>query len=181
MATWVCLLRAVNVGGRNKVPMAQLRDVLSSDGFADVRTYVQSGNVVLTSSLRSPHKVSEAVRDAIAREFNVDTPVVVRTPAQLQAIVEWNPFPDVADEAPQRVHIVHLTDVPSDEAISALLTADWAPELLSVKGTELAICYFESMHTSKLQYAVALKRLGVDGTARNWRTVQTLADMSSGI
>jgi uncharacterized protein (DUF1697 family) len=64
MATWVCLLRAVNVGGRNKVPMAQLRDVLSADGFADVRTYVQSGNVVLTSPLRSPSKVSDAVRTA---------------------------------------------------------------------------------------------------------------------
>ena len=179
MATWICLLRAVNVGGRNKVPMAKLRDVLNADGFADVRTYVQSGNVVLTSSLRSPSKVSDAVRTAIAREFEVDTPVVVRTPAELRAVVAWNPFPDVAAVAPQRVHIVHLTDIPSSNAVDALLATDWEPEQIAFRATELAICYSESMHTSKLQYAAVLKRLGVDGTARNWRTVETLADMSS--
>ena len=177
MATWICLLRAVNVGGRNKVPMAQLRDVLSFEGFADVRTYVQSGNVVVTSSMRSPSKVSDAVRTAIAREFNVDTPVVVRTPAELRAIVDWNPFRDVATVAPQRVHIVHLTDTPSAEAVDALLTTNWEPEQIAFRATELAICYSESMHTSKLQYAGVLKGLGVDGTARNWRTVQTLADI----
>ena len=180
MATWVCLLRAVNVGGRNKVPMAQLREVLAAEGFSEVRTYVQSGNVVLTSSLRSRDKVSTAVREAIAREFSVDTPVVVRTPDELRAIVEWNPFPDVADAAPQRVHIVHLTDTPSVDAVDALFSADWEPDQIALKATELAICYSESMHTSKLQYAGVLKRLGVDGTARNWRTVQTLADMSAG-
>jgi len=178
MAGYALFLRGVNVGGRNKVPMAQLRDVLSVDGFSDVRTYVQSGNVIVTSSLRSPSKVSDAVRTAIAREFNVDTPVVVRTPAELRAVMDWNPFPDVAAVAPQRVHIVHLTDTPSTDAVDALLTTDWEPEQIAFRATELAICYSESMHTSKLQYAGVLKRLGVDGTARNWRTVQTLADMS---
>jgi uncharacterized protein (DUF1697 family) len=122
--------------------------------------------------------VSDAVRTAIAREFEVDTPVVVRTPAELRAVVDWNPFPDVAAVTPQRVHIVHLTDAPSTDAVDALLTTNWEPEQIAFRETELAIRYSESMHTSKLQYAGVLKRLGVDGTARNWRTVQTLADMS---
>jgi len=63
--------------------------------------------------------------------------------------------------------------------VDALLTTNWEPEQIAFRATELAICYSESMHTSTLQYAGALKRLGVDGTARNWRTVQTLADMSA--
>ncbi len=180
MATWVCLLRAVNVGGHNKVPMAQLREVLAAEGFSDVRTYVQSGNVVLTSSLRSRDKVSTAVREAIAREFSVDTPVVVRTPDELRAIVEWDPFPEVADSAPQRVHVVHFTTTPKAAAVDGLLATDWEPEKIAFRNDELAICYSESMHSSKLQYSGVLKRLGVDGTARNWRTVLTLADMSAG-
>jgi uncharacterized protein (DUF1697 family) len=179
MATWICLLRAVNVGGRNKVPMAQLREALTSAGFGDVRTYVQSGNVVLTSTIRSREKIGTAMRDVIAQEFNVDTPVIVRTPEELQAIVVWNPFPDVADADPKRLHIVHLTATPDSDAVMALLNADWAPDHIKVEGSEVAICYSESMDTSKLQYPKVFKQLGVDGTARNWRTVQTLVELSS--
>jgi uncharacterized protein (DUF1697 family) len=179
MATWICLLRAVNVGGRNKVPMAQLREALTAAGLGDVRTYVQSGNVVLTSSIRSRDKISATVRDVIAQAFDVDTPVVVRTPEELQTIVEWNPFPDVANADPKRVHIVHLTGEPTTDAVASLLTIDWAPDHIKVEGSEVAICYSESMHTSKLQYPKVFKQLGVDGTARNWRTIQTLVDMST--
>ena len=163
MATWICLLRAVNVGGRNKVPMAQLREALTAAGFGDVRTYVQSGTV----------------RAVIAQAFDVDTPVVVRAPEELQAVVAWNPFPEVADADPKRVHIVHLTAEPTTDAVASLLNIDWTPDHIKVEGSEVAICYSESMHTSKLQYPKVFKQLGVDGTARNWRTVQTLVELSS--
>ena len=159
--------------------MAQLREALTAAGFGDVRTYVQSGNVVLTSSIRSSEKISAAVAAVIVEEFSVNTPVIVRTPEELRAIVAWNPFPEVADADPKRLHIVHLTAAPDSDAVRELLSTDWAPDLIKVNGSEVAICYSESMHASKLQYPKVFKQLRVDGTARNWRTVQALADLSS--
>ena len=96
MATWICLLRAVNLGNHNKVSMPVLREALSAEGFGAVRTYVQSGNIVLTSRHRSAAAVGDAVAAVVERCAGVRTPVIVRTPAQLDAIAAWDPFAAVS-------------------------------------------------------------------------------------
>ena len=178
MATWVCLLRAVNVGGRNKVPMGELRVDLADEGFEGVQTYLQSGNVVLRSEITDPQQISRSVSEVIAREYSVRTPVIVRSAEQMQAIVSWNPFPALAVTAPQLVHVLHLTEEPDPLASNTLVGADWDSDQLTINGLEVAIAYSESMHSSRLQHAMLLRRLGVDGTARNWRTVQALTELS---
>ena len=178
MPVWVSLLRGVNLGARNKVNMPRLRAALVEAGFDDVRTYVQSGNVVARSPHRDADRMAAAVRAVVREHFAVDVPVVVRSPAQLRAVLAWCPFPDDAAARPTAVHVVHLTADPDPDRVAALLSADWSPDRVAARGREIVICYADGMHGSRLQYATALKRLGVDGTARNWRTLQALVDLT---
>src|SRR3954447_20855956 len=104
MATWVALLRAINVGGR-KVPMAELRTLCEELGLTDVRTYIASGNVVLRSPLRSAGKVRALLEPALEERFGFPVVVVVRTPEQLRAVVDVLPFDD-----PDHTHVSFLVD-----------------------------------------------------------------------
>jgi len=174
---WICLPRALNLGSVNKVGMPQLRKALTAAGFDDVRTYVQSGNVVLNSRLRSADKVGTAVRAVLADEFGVDSAVVVRTPKQIRDVLAWNPFPEQAAAKPATVQVIHLDAEPDPALVRAELAKDWVPDELAIRGLEACISHSAGMHGSRLQHAPLLKRLGVSGTARNWRTLVAVAGM----
>ncbi len=176
---WICLPRAINLGSVNKVGMPQLRKALTAAGFEDVRTYVQSGNVVLGSRLRSAAKVGSAVRAVLVDEFGVDSPVLVRTPKQIRDILAWNPFPEQAAARPTTVQVIHLDAEPEAARVSAELAKDWSPDGLAIRGLEACISHADGMQASRLQHAPLLKRLGVGGTARNWRTLAAVAAMLS--
>jgi uncharacterized protein (DUF1697 family) len=178
VTVWVALLRGVNLGARNKVNMPQLRAALSEAGFRDVRTYVQSGNIVAESSHRKPESFAAAIRTVVQRCAGLDVPVVVRSPAELRAVLDWNPFPEDASARPTGVHVLHLDAEPDGERVAALQAVDYAPDELTVRGPEVVVRYAETMHNSRLQHAAVLKKLGVDGTARNWRTLQALVSMT---
>jgi len=174
--TWVALLRAVNLGSHNKVSMPKLRDALAAEGFTDVKTYVNSGNVVLDSSLRSAAKVGQAVHDVILDHFGVDTPVMMRTGRQLAKVLEWNPFPDAASDHPQLVAVLHLAGEPEAVAVETFLAGDYAPVRVAHRGEEVVVDWHERFGRPKVDRA--LKRLGVDATARNWRTLTALVEMT---
>ena len=176
MPTWVALLRAVNLGARNKVPMPALRTALAGAGFGDVRTYVQSGNVVLDSDRGSADAVGAAVRAVVAEVSAVDTPVVVRRGGELAEVLAWNPFPAAAADRPALVQVVHLTAEPDPAAVEAMLAVDVAPDAVAVRGREAVIAYAESSRNSRTD--AALRRLKVDGTARNWRTLTALVELT---
>jgi uncharacterized protein (DUF1697 family) len=177
VSEWICLPRAINLGSVNKVAMPQLRKALTAAGFDDVRTYVQSGNVVLGSRLRSADKVGRAVRAVLKEEFGVDSPVLVRTPKQIRGILAWNPFPEQAATSPATVQVIHLDAEPDPALASAELAKDWTPDGLAIHGLEACISHTAGMQASRLQHAALLKRLGVGGTARNWRTLGAIAAM----
>jgi uncharacterized protein (DUF1697 family) len=174
---WICLPRGINLGRVNKVNMPQLRKALAAAGFDDVRTYVQSGNILVNSRLRSAGKVSGAIRAVLTEEFDVDCAVIVRTPRQIRDILAWNPFPEQAAASPTTVQVIHLAAEPDPERVKAELATDWSPDGLAVHGLEACISHTGGMHASRLQHAPLLKRLGVNGTARNWRTLQAIAAM----
>jgi uncharacterized protein (DUF1697 family) len=177
MPEWVLLPRAINLGARNKVAMPQLRAALAAAGFADVRSYVQSGNVVARSRHRSAPAVAKAAEAVIRKEFGVTTSVVVRTPQQIRDVLAWCPFPLDAAERPTGVQVIHLDGRPSAAAVAAVTGEDWAPDGLAVRGLEVCVCYSAASRASRLQHAPLLKRLGVGGTARNWRTVVAIAGL----
>ncbi len=178
MPTWVALLRAVNLGSHNKVSMPRLRTVLTEAGFADVRTYVNSGNVVLGSPLRSPAKVGTAVHDVILEHFGVDTPIIMRTGSQLAAVLAWNPFPEAAAERPNLVAVLHLSAEPDPDAVVTLLAADHGPVRVAHRGEEIVVDWHDRTGRPSVERAVA--RLGVQATARNWRTLTALVELTRG-
>lgn len=177
MPTWIALLRAINVGGRNMVSMPQLRKVLEADGFADVRTYVQSGNIVVRSSRRSANSVGKQIGGLIEREFGLTVPVVMRTPEQLAEVIDANPFPAAAVERPKLVHVTFLDADPDADGVDAIHSDDLTRDVCRVVGRQLYVDYVDGVHGSKLTLTYFSRRLGVDGTARNWRTVLALADL----
>ena len=171
----VGLLRGVNVGGNNKVPMAPLRAALTSAGLADVSSYLQSGNVIADHS--DPVEFGRIVRETIAAEFGLDIPVVVRSGAELAAVLEWNPFPEAVEAGPKLVHVSFLADAPPPEVIESLTALDPGVDRWALRGSELTVAYASSSHDSPLGRSVA-RVFGTGITARNWSTVRALAELA---
>jgi uncharacterized protein (DUF1697 family) len=178
MTVFVAMLRGVNVGGRSSLPMADLRRITESCGHADVRTYIQSGNVVFSTQGRpSAAKVATELRRKIAAQTSVDPDVAVRTSAQMDKVVAGNPFlTDGAD--PSHLHVVFLIDDTRPAAVRELDLARYSPEALVVRGNEVYLYLPNGIGRSKLAADLARQRDAV-GTARNWRTVTKLAEMAA--
>jgi len=172
----VALLRGINLGGHRKVSMPLLREALTKAGCTDVRTYVNSGNVVLRSAHARADDVSAAVHDVIAETFDLDVPVVVRTGSQLAEILDWNPFPEEAAARPNLVAVVHLVRKPPAAKVRELLATDVAPDRIAARGSEVVVAWSE--RTGGPLADKALNALGVEGTARNWRTLTALAGLT---
>jgi uncharacterized protein (DUF1697 family) len=172
----IVLLRGINLGSTNRVAMPNLRSALEDAGFEDVATYVQSGNVVLSSS-DSAAKVGRAVERLIEKEFGLEIPVVVRTRAQVAAVVKRNPLGKVAKN-PKRYQVSFLEKKPT-AALMRRLEAVAAPtERVVSAGREIYAWHPEGVARSKLWAALAGKDLGVTATARNWTTVTTLLELA---
>src|SRR4249920_2388178 len=159
--------------------MPVLREALTAAGFVDVRSYVQSGNVIARSPHRSPAGVADAVSAVLQQHFGLDVPVVVRTPEHLRRVLAWDPFPDVSGSEPKRVAVVHLMGTPDPDRVARVLAEDVAPDALAVRGEEAVVRYGANMHSSRITGDWLARRLGVDGTARNWRTLGELVAMTS--
>jgi uncharacterized protein (DUF1697 family) len=159
--------------------MPALRELLSGAGFDDVRTYVQSGNVVLFSD-RAPAAVADELEGLIAEEFGFEVPVVARTGEELAAVVARDPLGDVADN-PKRYQVTFLDSELPPEVASRLEALRVEPERLVIDGRELYTWHPEGVARSKLwaQTASSKGLGGVAGTARNWTTVTTLLAMAN--
>lgn len=176
MTRSVLLLRAVNVSGRNSVPMARLREVLASETVvAGVSTYIASGNIICETP-KHPEVACAGVRTAIHEEFGVDTPVIHRTHAQLVASESAQPFPEGDVKF---VHAMFLAGTPSAGALEALEQRLLPEERLALVGNDLWIDYGSGgVHSTKLTKAVLDRALGVAGTARNLRTTRKLIELT---
>ena len=172
MTRQALLLRGVNLGPRNRVPMAELRAALEDDGFEDVKTYLQSGNVVLSSKTK-PEQTARKVARVIQEGFGLEIAVVARTGAQLARVVARNPLGDVATN-PKRYQVSFL-DGPLPAASKRKLEEARADsERFVVHGREIYAWHPAGVARSKLWAALAGRGLGVTATARNWTTVTAI-------
>jgi uncharacterized protein (DUF1697 family) len=174
MPTCIVLLRGVNVGGAAKVPMAQLRTALNDAGYADCRTYIQSGNIVLRGA---PRTIATDVHDLIEREFGHDVKVVVRTVAQFEKLAKANPFVRRDADPSRQLHVGFLDAKPAKAAVDAIDPHRAAPDELRVSGTEVYFHCPDGWGNSKVSAGLE-KALGVAMTVRNWRTVTTLLELA---
>jgi uncharacterized protein (DUF1697 family) len=171
---WVILLRAVNLGARNKVPMAELRRLLEDAGYGSVRTYIASGNVLLDGPKNGAgvgHEVERIVADA----FGVTTTAIVRTPDELVAVVAGHPFGRDTSHS----HVVFLADRPTRKAAQRLAAAHHAPDRAELAGKHVYVQYSAGVQRARLSAARLERLLDVAGTHRNWRTVAALADLAA--
>jgi uncharacterized protein (DUF1697 family) len=176
MARLIVLLRGINLGARNRISMPELREALEDAGYDDVRTYLQSGNVVLTSTAPAK-KVARDCERVIADRFGLEIDVVVRTRAQLAKVVERNPLGRVAKN-PKRYQVSFLEAKPTAKTVRELEDVATAKEKVVSIGRELYAWHPDGVARSKLWAQLAGKGLGVTATARNWTTVTKLLELA---
>jgi uncharacterized protein (DUF1697 family) len=170
------LLRGVNLVRNNRVPMPRLRADLEEAGFGDVQTYVQSGNIVLTSKA-SPDRVAQRVRALIKKKFGHDIAVIVRSHAELKAVVKRNPLAKVARN-PKRYLVTFLGSALPATTRKKLGDVAGPDERFAVHGKEIYSWHPEGVGRSPLWERLGAKALGATATSRNWSTVTTLLTMS---
>ncbi len=177
MTPFIALLRGINVSGHRKVPMAELRTLCEGLGYTEVRTYIQSGNVLFSGTDKS-QAVEAALEKAIAAHFGFAVDVIVRTAAQWPAYLKTNPFPEASAQEPNRVMLALSKAPPKKDALAALRERAVAGERLEAVGEALWFHYGEGVAGSKLSPALIDRLVGSPVTARNWRTVQKLAELA---
>jgi uncharacterized protein (DUF1697 family) len=174
MPTYIALIRGINVGGHKKIRMADVKTLCEGLGLDDVRTHLQSGNVVFRTTKTDRARLAKDLEKALA----MDARVILRSAEEIRKVVAANPMAGEAERNPSAFIVVFLDEKPSAKAMQALRDAYSGPELMQLHGAELYILYGEGMGRSKLTNALIERKLGVAGTARNWNTVKKLVEMS---
>ncbi len=177
MTAWAVLLRGVNVGGHNKVPMAELRTALTDAGCRDVATYIASGNILLGAD----DDPSPVVGRVLAERFGLDVPVVTRTAEQVRSTVAANPFPELARAEPKAVHCFFASTPVTDDALADFDHERYRPDRAVAAAGELYAAYPEGMARSKLTNAVLDRVVGGPTTARNWNTVLKIEELVTAV
>jgi uncharacterized protein (DUF1697 family) len=176
MATWIVLLRGVNVGGANRLAMADLRALIGSLGHTAVSTYIQSGNIVLTSARSDRHALAAEICAGIGQLHGLSVSAVLRTPEELRAALAANPF--TTEPEATKVLITFLSEVPAAENLAKLEGDRFAPDRFQLLGSEIYLHYPTGAGRSKMTLEYFEKRLAVRGTARNLNTVSKLIELA---
>jgi uncharacterized protein (DUF1697 family) len=177
MQTWIALFRGINVGGNNPLPMKTLPALLEGCGCMDAKTYIQSGNAVFRSSVTSAAKLEARIGRAVHDEHGFQPRVFVLSRKELARAIAANPYPQ-ADENPKTLHLFFLGARPQSARITALNDVKTGSESFVIKGKVLYLYTPAGFGTSKLAER-AVRQLGQEATARNWRTCQKLLELAT--
>ena len=170
--TYVALLRGINVGRAKPVAMADLRAIVESLGYQDVRTLLRSGNVVLRTADGDPPAIATSIQEAIARRLGMTVGVIVRTADELAAVVDANPLPEAVAHG-AALHVMFLAAPPSDAERTALTTADFGPDEVRMAEREIYVWYRDGMMATDTAPRL-VKLVRTMATDRNWNTVGKL-------
>ena len=171
---YLVLPRGINVGRGNRVPMAQLRSMLADQGYTDVATVLQSGNVIVTTRSKGPREVADAIERLLSKGFDVNVRCMVRTADQVRAVLRRDPLGEIVTN-PSRYLVNFLSEQPEPDLVAEILGEDHSPEAIAIEGAEAYIWTPDGAARMTLSYAYLEKRLGVVATARNWNTVGRIA------
>jgi uncharacterized protein (DUF1697 family) len=172
---YAAMLRGINVGGRNMVPMKELVAMFTKAGCSEVRNYIQSGNVVFSADATLAVRIAKTIERAVHERFGVRSPVIVRAAGDLRRVVQRNPFLARGEPA-ERLHVMFLADPPSATTVASLDRDRSPPDAFEVVGREVYLCLPNGMARTKLTNAWFDSKLATVSTARNWKTVLTLAE-----
>jgi len=175
MNTYIALFRGINVGGSHLLPMKELKVVLEENGCVDVHTYIQSGNAIFRSSMSEAARVAKRLAAAVSKSHGFEPHVLVLTRSDLESAATRNPFPE-ASENPTSLHLFFLAEPPKHADLKGIEALKEKTERFALKGRIFYLHTPDGFGRSKLG-ARAERLLGVQATARNWRTVTTLLEM----
>jgi uncharacterized protein (DUF1697 family) len=178
MTTHIALLRGVNVGGKTKVAMADLRAMLADLGFGDPRSLLQSGNLVFRSDKLTGAGLERLLEAETEKRLGLKTDFFVRTPEEWEAVIANNPFPGEAESDPSHLVVMFLNKAPEAKDVEALQAAIAGREIVRASGRQAYITYPDGIGDSKLTITVIEKKLGSRGTGRNWNTVLKLGALA---
>lgn len=178
--TFIALLRGINVSGRNKIPMSELRSLCAELGWKDVQSYIQSGNLVFKAE-STPAKLETALEQAIEGRFGLSIPILVRAAAVWPDYIKDNPYPEASQSEPNLVMLALSKAAPKPDAAEKLRERAVCGERISQVGDSLWVHYAEGVAKSKLSPALFDRLVGSSVTARNWRTVLKLQEMAGSL
>ncbi|HMI06416.1 MAG TPA: DUF1697 domain-containing protein [Flavobacterium sp.] len=177
MKTYIALLRGINVSGHKLIKMEKLREVLKELELEHISTYIQSGNVLFQSKISGSKKLEKMISDLIYKHFGFDVAVIVLTPEELKTTVKNNPFSKENIELPQP-YIAFLSTIPVFSDIEVLKATDFQNDRFVVMDNKMYLHYADGAGSTKLSNAIIEKKLKLTSTARNWKTVLKLIELS---
>jgi uncharacterized protein (DUF1697 family) len=177
--TYVALFRGINVGGKNKLPMADLVEMFAEAGCGNVRTYIQSGNVIFNATGAVSARLPGLIATRISKRFGYKIPLVLRTAEQMGDVISNNPFLN-AGVAEEELHVLFLADSPASRRVEDLDPDRSPPDAFKVRGQEIYLRLPDGVARTKLTNQYFDSKLRTTSTGRNWRTVTKLFELMEG-
>jgi uncharacterized protein (DUF1697 family) len=178
MRVYIAMLRGINVGPHKRMKMEKLRASCEALGCEQVKTYIQSGNVVLQAAKLSASSLTRKMQQRIVADFGFSSDVILRTREELQKIVEGNPLLKGGDIDSSRLHVVFLSETPAPSAVKKLEALTLAPDRVRHSGKEIYFYLPNGVSGSSLWKHNLDRVLSITGTMRNWNTVNKLYEMA---
>ena len=180
MTKYISILRGINVGGKRKILMSDLKKLYSDLGFSNIITYIQSGNVIFdTNSIDNIVDLESKIEQSITSTFGFDVPVIVRTVPELQRSIAANPFLKKQDVEVERLCLTFLKDLPASEKQDSLTKIDFHPDKFEIIDKDVFIFCHGKYSQSKLTNNLIENKLKVGATTRNWKTVCKLFELAT--
>lgn len=179
MVKYISILRGINVGGKRKILMADLKDLYSQLGFENIITYIQSGNVIFTApTSENSHQIAAKIQKAISDTYGFDVPVIIRTDNEIKEAVKANPYQEEEQTDIKQLHLTFLGEAPLKENIEVLEQTSGIKDRYQINTKDIFICCEGKYSDSKLTNQFFEKKLKVTATTRNWKTVNKLLELT---
>lgn len=179
MATFISILRGINVSGHRKVRMAELKNLYEDAGFMDVKTYIQSGNVIFEAPARvSGQAIAGKLEKAIYTRYGFEIPVIIRTLVQLQQLISSNPFLKTDHINTEKLHVTFLSQKPAPQEAKNLENYRYPPDAFILKGEDVFLHCPDTYGNTKLSNKFFENKLKVKATTRNWKTINKLVALA---
>lgn len=180
MQTYLAILRGINVSGKNKIAMKDLKAALDEAGYQNVATYIQSGNVVFKHKQTAEKTLALQITQLIKTNFGLDVPVLVRTAENIQQAYNDNPFLKQNSIDADKLHITFLAEIPTQENMDKANTYNYTPDEFIITGNNVYVHCLDSYGNTKITNTFFENKLKVQATTRNLKTVTKLIEMGQG-
>lgn len=176
MQQYIAIIRGINVGGHHKVNMKELREAMEKNKFKDVRTYIQSGNIVFRSALKKIESIETSLSKLLKATFDVNVPVIVRDEKEWKRTIKRNPFLGRTEDL-TKLLVTFLSEMPSAELVKSTALINFAHDEFFIDGKDVYLYCKDGYGKTDIPNTFFEKKLKVTGTTRNWKTVLELGEM----